>query len=337
MKFIPDTIKLSVAGALAFAFCVPAARAMVSSVYEKKNFWTEATVTEIHNTNFTTAATDISEIWNRTIRTGNGTAVYLGKNEAGQHLILTAEHVSTNNLSIAADDGSTYTLSATGTEWRLTNSDGSGADLQIVAVNTNDVSSEHFLNSLDNISVCESYISLEQNLYAVGTGKSTSVGSSYQTGTREKQWAIFSRDRYEVNNSGETAYYDLVENTDENYGTTTCFVEKFSDKNTSFQATEQDSGSGVFVYDSSAGEWLLTGTILYVGGTTSDAKNIGYAENNSAENPVVFYTFFADLSQYADQINAIMAIPEPSTFGLLAGTLAIGIAAIRRSRRRCRK
>lgn len=333
MKLTHAPFRCAAAGALSLLFCVPAANAMVASIYEKEHIWSTPTITETHNTDYSGATANISEIWNRTVWTGNGTATYLGRNANGQHLILTAAHVGASSLSITSADNNTYKLTSAGTSWRLTNtSDRSKADLQIIAVTANTSAGEKFLETLGNIGIASEITTQTDRfgqpstLYAVGTGRSTKIGGNPmdESGTypREKQWAEF------------TAYQkesELVDSTTGNgtvIGTTACYTEIFSNAETSFQGTVQDSGSGVFVYQN--GEWLLVGTLIGIGGNSKTATTVGYTETENS----VCATFFADLSQYAPQINAIMAIPEPSAFGLLAGTCALGFAASRRRRSR---
>ncbi|MBQ9758872.1 MAG: hypothetical protein IJW12_03770 [Opitutales bacterium] len=311
------------AGTLALALsAVPAANAMVASIYEEKFFGFSTSVTETHNTDYSTATTDISEIWNRTvwIAGDGGTATYLGRAADGSHLILTAYHVGMHTMTITATDGSTYDLIAN-KNWRI-----GTADLKIYSVFVDDETSD-FLDSLGNIDIYTGTPTTSTELYTVGTGKSTAIGSSYTTGTREKQWAEFKRNNISV--SGEDGTVSTVDTVSVNTaGATNCYAEVFSNKETSFQATQYDSGSGVFVYQN--GEWLLVGTLLAVAGDTESATAINYS---GAENSVCF-TLFADLSQYAGQINEIMSIPEPSAFGLLAGTFALAVAVSRRSRKK---
>ncbi|MBQ7331756.1 MAG: hypothetical protein IJW39_00740 [Opitutales bacterium] len=302
------------AGTFALALsAVPAANAMVASVNG----------TETHNL---TPTSNITEIWNRTVWIADngdskgGTATYLGRADDGSHLILTANHVGMNAMTITATDGTTYSLSAD-KDWRI-----GTADLKIYSVFVDDETSE-FLDSLGNIDIYTGTPTTSTTLYAVGTGKSSAIGSSYTTGTREKQWAKFKRNNISV--SGEDGTVSTVDTVSVNTaGTTSCYAEVFSNRDTSFQATQYDSGSGVFVYQN--GEWLLVGTLLAVAGDTKSATAINYS---GTENSICA-TYFADLSQYAGQINEIMSIPEPSAFGLLAGTCALAVAASRRSRRK---
>ena len=303
---------------------VPAANAMVASIYEEKFLGFSTSVTETHNTDYSTAVDDISEIWNRTVWIENekdtgGTATYLGRSADGSHLILTANHVGMNSMTITATDGSNYNLTAN-QNWRI-----GTADLRIYSVSV-DTKTSDFLDSLGSIDIYTGTPKTSTKLYAVGTGYSTAIGSNYTTGTREKQWAEFKRNNISVKNEdGTDSTADTVPvNTS---GTTDCYAEVFSNRETSFQATTYDSGSGVFVYQD--GEWLLVGTLIAVSRDTESATAVNYS---GTENSVCF-TLFADLSVYADQINAIMNIPEPSVFGLFAGLGVLAIACTHRSRR----
>ena len=315
---------------------VPAANAMVVYNSAEASF-AGAAYKGSHNTDPATATTDISEIWNRTVWTGNGTATYLGQNAAGQHLILTAAHVGAYDLCIATETPTkNYTLSATGTSWILTNTGtatNSKADLKIVAVSANSTEADSYLKSLGNISIAENITTQVEStryrkastLYTVGTGRSTDIGGNPmdESGTypRQKQWATFTAYQKEA---------ELINTVDKNnalIGTTACYTEIFTQTETSLQATIQDSGSGVFVY--AGDDWFLVGTLIAIGGNSSSATTVGYEETKNS----ICATYLADLSVYADQINAIMNIPEPSVFGLFAGLGVLAIACTHRSRR----
>ncbi len=311
--------------AVVFA-AVPAANAMVASV----------SGTETHNTVCSTVGQDISEIWNRTVQLAGGTGTYLGKDGNGTHYILTANHVNVgSSASISAASGTSYTLTVnSSSSTQLADSDGTKADLKIVAV-SGDVQTCAYLDALGTIGILTDSMFIQstngqtfvRNAYVVGTGYSSSIGKSYSAGTRQKEWALFNPD-YIVSDG---KYYSKTW-VSSSTGTTLCYAENFSNTGNSFQGCSSDSGSGVFVYANNA--WLVAGTLIAVGMTASGATTIGYAENASDSEALVCYTYFADLSQYADQINAILAIPEPSAFGLFAGTLALAFAASRRRRSR---
>lgn len=326
-KLPPPRKAAALAGTLAVLFAaVPAANAMVASVNG----------TETHNTDYSTASTGISEIWNRTVRLAGGTGTYLGKDGNGTHYILTANHVNVgSSASISATGDTSYTLTVNSSNsTQLAASDGTKADLKVVAV-SGDAQTCAYLDTLGAIGILRDSmffqdttgLSRVRTAYVVGTGCSSDIGKSYSQGTRQKEWASFNPD-YIVSDGN---YYRKTWVSSPT-GTTQCYAENFSNTGNSFQGCSNDSGSGVFVYANN--EWLLAGTLIAVGMTVSGATTIGYAENASDSEPLVCHTYFADLSQYADQINAILAIPEPSAFGLFAGTLALAFAASRRRRSR---
>lgn len=314
------------AGTLTATFAaVPAANAMVASVYESAFGGRGGTATETHNTE---ASDYVASVWNRTLQLNGGTGTYLGQGADGTYYILTAAHVSTTgSVSLTTSSGVTYKYTTTGTATKLTQSaSGSSvtyADLQVVAITSSDSAALDYLTSLGSIGIYENSISTNTELYTVGTGKSCSIGDSYasSTASRQKEWALFYRNDLDSESSWDKQNGSYK---------TTCYVEIFSNQKTSFQGCSMDSGSGVFVCD--ADVWYLAGVLLYVAGNANGATTIGYSENASS-GEYIYATFFADLSVYADQISAIMAIPEPSAFGLLAGTLSLAVVAARRRRK----
>lgn len=316
---------------------------------------------ETHNT---TCTDDVAEGWNRTVKTSTGTATYIGQADDGTYLFLTASHVTTSDstsFTISTSDGTSYSYSYAGTSWQLTNSDGSNTDLKIVAVTGTTTAATSYLDSLGSISVYTGSLSQTTSAYTVGTGYSISVGSSYTGGSRVKQWAEFSPNAFSTTTSGagpnQTTTVTMTADIETYSGTTTtCYVEIFTETETisessgfgpnsttttyeidSFQGAAGDSGSGVFVEVD--GETYICGVLLaiaaYQGDSSSDSYTVGYYEGGT-EN-VYCYTYFADLSVYADQIATIMAIPEPSAFGFLAGTFALAFCAARSRRRRSRR
>ena len=113
----------------AFALCVfgvPAARAMLAS--------NDGVVS--HNTDPSTARTDISKLWNRTAKLGAGTGTYLGQAADGTRWVLTAAHVSSLSGTITDTSGATHALDqdASVSAIRLINPNGSAADLKLFAV-----------------------------------------------------------------------------------------------------------------------------------------------------------------------------------------------------------
>ncbi|MGN0834993.1 MAG: hypothetical protein ACI4QA_04095 [Candidatus Spyradosoma sp.] len=294
----------------ALALCalgVPAARAMLASDGGNVS----------HNTDPGTAETDITELWNRTAYLGAGTGTYLGQAADGTYWVLTANHVSSLSGTITDADGATHTLAqdTTVSAIQLENSDGSAADLKLFAVTPGDEATAAYLDALGSIDVFTGALYTNTPLWVVGTGQSTDLGGSYASGfERQKQWAEFCADAADT--SSATPY----------------IIEKFSRTGASVQCTNQDSGSGAFVKNGDA--WELVCVAVGVAGNATGATKIGFAEDADAANPTIFETYFIYLAPYAEQIRAIMAIPEPGAFSLFAGTLALAFCASRRRRKR---
>ncbi len=288
----------------------------------------------------------VAEIWDRTAYLSAGTGVFVGADGDGNYYILTAAHVTTTSgtstVSITASDGTVYTYTVVSSTI-LTNSDGSSADLKMVSITSSDAAALAYLDSLGTISVYSETLAASSTsgfgpfaktttttLYAVGTGIASSVGSSYNSGTRKKTWGEFTFSSTELANSGTVS--------NGNYSTS-CYLEIFSSSGTAIQGCSQDSGSGVFIETEDG--WALVGIVLYVAAaTTSSGTTINYAENASSEGGVC-YTYYANLSDYADQISEILSyssgeilVPEPNFFGIFVGLFALFFAGTTRNFRR---
>jgi hypothetical protein len=84
------------------------------------------------------------------------------------------------------------------------------------------------------------------------------------------------------------------------------------DSATAAQLYSGDSGGGDFTYNPVTGQWDLVGINEAVG-------NYSYLNDSTGKNETVSASFMVALSEYASQINAITAVPEPRTwlgFGL---------------------
>lgn len=301
---------------ITFGFCcvAPFAGAMIASVNG----------TATHNT----SATDyVSEIWNRTVTLGAGTGTYLG-NFGGTRWVLTAAHVSSTSGTIYTSDGKSITLSYGGKVCEnfktMVGDTEYTADLKLFSVSATGESADYldYLDSLGNIEIYTGTLSLATPLYCVGTGRSLTIGSSYASGSREKQWGKFYQDSTQL-----SATATALNSTQTPWASAT-FEEMFSKSEDSIQCGAQDSGSGVFVKNSD-GNWEAVGIALAVG-PGGAAASVGYQDDASVENPTCT-TQFAYLSYYADQIYAV--IPEPSVFGLFAGIFALAFAGPRRRRK----
>ncbi len=270
---------------------------------------------------------NISELWNRTVYLDSGSGVYLGKDASGQSWVLTDAHVSSVGKGyINFDTGNGAYVDVTAISDKdvvLKNSDGSDADLKLLAVNLS--GTESAISALDNygnLKICTGSLA-GKTLYTVGTGMSPTISDSMnpQSGFRDKQWAEFSV----AENSQGYISRDFAGGLP-----TVCYMTEFTQEKPSVIACLNDSGCGIFVQGEQK-EWLLVGTMEGIFGKFS-GDYIVYAESEAAG---FCYTAFSNLSVYADQIYEIIGtpIPEPSAFGLLAGAGAAALVAARRRRR----
>ena len=99
-----------------------------------------------------------------------------------------------------------------------------------------------------------------------------------------------------------------------NYGPTTDFETAYgttthgsSSVTNNAQLVLYDSGGGDFVYNSATSNWTLAG--------------INEANNPISSNPGFYDSYMVQLSSYATQIDAVIAVPEPSVFALAVFTL----------------
>jgi len=283
-----------------------------------------------HNLDPSTCTTaDISELWNRTVYLDGGSGVYLGKDTSGQAWVLTDAHVSSNGKGYINFDGGGYVDVGiiSGKDVVLKNKDGSYADLKLLAVTlTGTASAISALDAYGNMKIYTQSPLTGKTLYTVGTGCSPTISDSMSpkdSGFRDKQWAVFSSDSAGVLSRTFVTGYSTV-----------CYITELTQKKPSVIACSNDSGCGIFLQGEEK-EWLLAGTMEGVFTNSSLAGNyIVYAESGTAG---FCYTAFSNLSVYADQIYDVIGfpvvVPEPSTFGLLAGAGALTFCAIRRRRR----
>lgn len=316
----------------------PFAGAMIASIGGQAGHNTDPTEDFLENT----PSENITEIWNRTVTLGAGTGTYLG-NFGGTRWVLTAAHVSSVSGTIETADGKNITLSHGGEQHETFKTTIGGneyiADLKLFSVSATGESAKYldYLDSLGNIEIYTNPLSSTSPLYCVGTGKSLAIGSSYASGTPQKEWGEFFHDSSELNLVGTAL------NSTQEPWVSVAFEENFSKEENSIQCGAQDSGSGVFVKNSNTGKWEVVGIAIAVDtnvfiDANEDNKNdvnpsaVGFSEDSTdSASARICETKFTYLSAYASQIYAI--IPEPAAFGLLAGIFALGFAGTRRRRK----
>ena len=259
---------------------------------------------------------------------GSGGAVYLGN-----RWILTVAHLNTAGGE-ASFGGINYGF-LSGTDTRLENAPGSGltgvVDLRMIRLDGEP--------SLPAVTIASAAPSVGENLVMIGRGNQRDASETYwsvdtvndpdlwtevtppppadqtgfnATGVRTIRW-------------GDNEVLDDSLVVDGGFGDTQSFSTQFDSGGFTHegQAVAGDSGGGVF--SKSTGSWELIGIMHTIG--TAEGQP-GGASGTSA----VFgnTTNSADLSAYAEQINAIVTTPEPSSSSLLA--LACLTLCLRRHR-----
>ncbi|MHB1158415.1 MAG: trypsin-like serine protease [Phycisphaerales bacterium] len=226
------------------------------------------------------------------INGGNGTGVYVGNG-----WVLTAGHVSTGGYVTFGTN--TYTL--TGAPIPLTNPVGiSGSpDLKLVHMNG-------YLPLPDLVIRGTTPGTL--TVAVIGTGDDRSgILQNYAPGISGYNWNTTSRIQAWATN---TVAGNNILVTSDNVNYTKAFITSFDNLTGEGQAADHDSGGAGFIYNNSQHRWELAGLMIGINnGTTPDGQPGSSAAFGN-------YTFFADLSAYADQIQVV--VPEPASLALLS-------------------
>ena len=246
--------------------------------------------------------------------------VYLGS-VAGEDWVLTANHVGAKSFTL---DGTVYSA-VENSAVRLTNGDGSDADLILYRIDT---SLEWSVLSLSGAS-----LSTGTAVTMIGNGynRASSLTTWYVTGSGSSStWSTTpSAGATTVGGYGYGSGHTLRWGTNTvsasssllGFNNTVCEATTFNAVDGEAQGAVGDSGGGVFSLNS-ANEWTLSGIMLAIGSYTGQpgAAIVGNT------------TYFADLSAYRSQI--LTTIPEPATVPVLLGLATLGAAVVRRLRRR---
>lgn len=229
----------------------------------------------------------------------------------GNNWFITASHIKVlDNPTGVLLGASEYTIQ--NTSWtRLTNNGGSGTDLMLFRVDQTVGLAHVALASSPANGAALTLIGNGRNRatgltqWNVNTGVEpwtwTETGSGGNAGGYK--WATGSTKRWGTNTKEGDA--GLV---DDGFGITDMFYTVFDPFVGEAQGATYDSGGGAFVQN--GGTWELAGIMLTVG-----------TYSNQPGSTAVFgnLTYIANLGTYADQINGIVAIPEPSA--LILGLL----------------
>ncbi len=225
-----------------------------------------------------------------------GTGVYVGDG-----WFLTANHnPNVTGITLFTDDpsgGTTYALHPTIASVRLSNpAPGTGmADLRLYKLATTP--------NLPALTISSASPSDEQGVILIGTGRergSALKNITVQGGTVQGyDWAATRNKTWAANTVHGVTNFDTDVNT-------FVYHTDFSALG-SGQATDKDSGGGVFIYDAVQQRWELSGIILGI--ATYEGQPAGTSAGGNL-------TYIADLSYYADQISTV--VPEPSALALVA-------------------
>lgn len=232
--------------------------------------------------------------WDHLGKVGGLSGVYLGNG-----WMLTANHVALNTVTLA---GSTY-APVVGSEIRLSNGDGSFADLKVFAL--------HGLPNLPLLPIRTTTPPIGTPLVMAGRGRDRGAVTSWNPAgpggpyggylwetTNTLRWGTNEVEGYPSSDPFDTvSFYSVF---DENLPPATQHEA---------QAASGDSGGAVWIDD--GGGWELAGILFAIE---------SYAGQPSQTSLYGNLSYAADLSFYEAEISEIVALPEPDAIsGLLAG------------------
>ncbi len=243
---------------------------------------------------------------------GPFTAVYLGDG-----WVLTANHVPVGNVWI---DGISYDMIGS-TAVRLDNGDGSFADLKVVGLAG--------VPPLPLLPIRATPPSFGDPVVMIGNGRNRGPASvpCDPNGPPPPgplggyDWLLTRTLRWGTNEVEDFLPFDDEFNT----LTTEFFLTSFDQAATAHEAQGADGDSGGAVFIENGSQWELAGILVsidfYPMCQTSPPTNSLYTNN----------TYAADLSFYRDQIEDIVALPEPDgATGLVCGVACLALLARRR-------
>lgn len=252
------------------------------------------------------------------VNTAYSSATYLGSS-----WFITAYHVRQldNPTSVILGSGS-YSINPT--SWTRLSNGGIDADLVMFRVTSEPVESDVALRTAS--------INGFPTVTMIGDGRNRAAGKTYWDASWNEtteglatytgyKWAAGATKRW-----GENTVAGKNLNVDSGFGTTVSFSTSFDSSGgvNEAQGATYDSGGGVFIKNGL--NWELAGIMITIS-TYGDGP--GPQPDQPASTAVYGnLTYVADLTKYHAQITSTMAIPEPTSFALLA--LMFGAAAVGR-------
>lgn len=245
----------------------------------------------------------------------SGSGVYLGN-----QFLITANHVAVDRVVI---DGHTFLVDTTFSSGGFVAGQRqvSSADLKILRLVSDPFDT---ISGLSTITLnASTSLDLNRASYLVGYGagkgtESPSEGWAWDASTAGVQrWGTNTTENYTVNVG---AHPNIT------VSLTTAFDAGPADE---AALAINDSGSALFQFIS--GQWRLSGIgfAVEVAGSSFYNRTSGSIFGDERD-----HSFFARIAHYKTDIDAILAIPEPSTWALLTLSAGAGILAWRTRRRR---
>lgn len=265
--------------------------------------------------------------WAHVGQVNGASCVFLGSYDSG-YWALSARHVvgGVDGLSVSIAGASYATVAGSGV--RLTNADTTPVDLMLFRLQ-----GDPTLAALGRLSVAATSLGLGDTVRYVGYGYQRQSSLTYWsvTGTGAGTvWTVqpgpgganalgYGWTGSTALSWGDNTVSALGQSVDIGNGPTAAFATTFSASNGSAMLAVGDSGGAAF--RKVGGAWELAGI--------NDA--IGTYTNQPASTSVVGnLAYAADLSVYNAQIQAVIAIPEPTTWTACGGVVASALLLVRR-------